>query len=72
MSGWKEEEEEEEEEENGTNMQQDQLKSQGTIYLSEDLQDARKEDGVTWSLIKTGGFAYNKEEGKEEEEEEDL
>ena len=39
------------------------LKSQGTIYLPEvDLQDVRKEDGETSSLIKTGGIAYNKEE----------
>ena len=41
------------------NMQQehmlrDQLKSQGTMYLPEDFQDVRKEDGANQSLIKTG------------------
>ena len=46
MSRWKEEEEE-----NGTNTKQermlrDQLKSQGRIYLPEDLQYVRKEDGA--------------------------
>ena len=40
----------------------DYLKSQGTIYLSKDLQDVRKEDGATKSSIKTGGIGYNKEE----------
>ena len=45
MSVWKEEE-------IGTNMKQewmlrDQLKSQRTIYLPQDLQDVRKEDGAT-------------------------
>ena len=48
-------------------MLRDWLKSQGTICLSEeDLEDHRKEDGATKSLI-TGGFAYNTEEEEEEE-----
>ena len=33
--------------------------------LPKDLQGARKEDGVTYFSIKTGGFAYNK--GEEED-----
>ena len=73
MRECKEEEEEEddddddEEDENGTNTQQewtlrDKFKFQGTTKLPEvDLQEARKEDGATYSLIKTGEFAYNKE-----------
>ena len=32
---------------------------QGTIKLPEDIQDVREEDGVTYSLIKTGRTAYN-------------
>jgi hypothetical protein len=46
MSGWKGEEE------NESNIYQEwilrvSLKSQGTLYLPEDLQDVRKEDGAT-------------------------
>jgi hypothetical protein len=42
-------------------MQRNKLKSQETIYLSEeDLQDILKQDGATLSLIKTGGIEYEK------------
>ena len=44
-------------------MQKDQLKYQGTVYLSEkDLQDDLKEDGATQSLIKTGETVYKEED----------
>ena len=46
-------------------MLRDQLKSQGTICLpEEDLQDVRKEDGATQSLVKICGTAYNKKTKK--------
>ena len=32
------------------------------MYLPEDLQDALKDDGATYSLVKTGGFAFKEEE----------
>ena len=39
------------------------LKSQGAIYLpKEDIQDVRKEDGATSSLIQTCRIDYNKQD----------
>ena len=45
-------------------MMRDWLKSEGTIYLPEDLQDLRKEDGAIWSPVKALGTAYNKKKKK--------